>query len=268
MTEGFAPVPDGSVYYEVIGGGPSLVLVHAGIADCRMWDGQMPLFSQSHRVVRYDVRGFGRSSDPAGDFAHHEDLFDLLKHLSVARATIIGVSMGGTLTIDFALAHPDLVSALVLVATGPNGYDRWGAEIKQGWAEETAALEARDIEGAIEINLRMWVDGPARSPAEVDPAVGARVREMLAHNLPREGEGEAQDLEPLAVGRLDEIDVLALVIVGDKDQPDIIASSGLLAERIQGARLEVIRDTAHVPNMERPEEFNRVVLQFLDTVPA
>ena len=98
-----------------------------------------------------------------------------------------------------------MVSALVLVATGPNGYDRWGDEIRQRWADEEAALEAGDMERAIEINLRMWVDGPARSPDEVSPRVRARVSEMLAHNLPREGEGEAQELEPPAAGRLGEI---------------------------------------------------------------
>ena len=88
--------------------------------------------------------------------------------------------MGGTLTIDFALAYPYMVSALVLVGTGPNGYDRWGDEIKQGWAEENEALEAGDMERAIKVNLRMWVDGPARTPAEVNPEVRARVAEMLA----------------------------------------------------------------------------------------
>ena len=263
MADGFAPVPNGSLYYEVNGDGPTLVLVHAGIADCRMWDDQVAAFSRSYQVVRYDVRNFGRSSIAQEDFAHYEDLHDLLDHLGVDRATVLGVSMGGTLTIDFVLAYPQIVSALVLVATGPNGYDRWGDEITKGWAEETAALEAGDMERAVEINLRMWVGGPSRSPEEVDSAVRSRVREMLAHNLPREGEGESQDLEPLAAERLGDIEVPALVIVGDKDAPDIIASSRLLASEIRGARLEIMSGVAHAPNMERPEEFNRIVLDFL-----
>jgi pimeloyl-ACP methyl ester carboxylesterase len=267
MAEGFAPVPGGTLYYGVMGEGPSLVLVHAGIADCRMWDDQVVTFSERYRVVRYDVRGFGKSSVSAGDYAHYEDLLAVLRHPSVDLASILGVSMGGTLTIDFALAHPRMVSALVLVATGPTGYDRWGDEIKRGWADETAALEAGDLERAIEINLRMWVDGPARSPDEVAGAVRARVRKMLAHNLAREGEGETQDLEPLAIGRLSEIRAPTLVIGGgDRDAPEMVASSQLLASEIPGARLEVISGVAHVPNMERPEEFNRIVLEFLDNV--
>ena len=189
------PVDGGQLYYEAVGEGPVLVLVHAGIADSRMWDSQMPAFSNTHRVVRYDVRNFGLSSIAEKDFAHDEDLKALLEHLNIDQATVLGVSMGGTLTIDFALAYRHMLSALVLVATGPNGYDRWGDEIRQGWAEEEAALKAGDMERAIEINLRMWVDGPFRAPGAVDPAVRARVHEMLAHNLPREGEGEARDLE-------------------------------------------------------------------------
>jgi 3-oxoadipate enol-lactonase len=266
MADGFVPVDGGQLYFAIVGEGPVLVLVHAGIADCRMWDDQMAAFSAERRVVRYDVRNFGRTSIAANDFAHHEDLHGLLRHLGVERATILGVSMGGTLTIDFALAYPQMVSALVLVGTGPNGYDRWGAEIKRQWAEESAALEAGDTDRAIEINLRMWVDGAARAPTEVEPTVRARVHEMLAHNLPREGSGESQYLEPPAAGRLDEIDVPTLVIVGDKDAPEIIASSHQLADRISGARIEVISGVAHLPNMEKPEEFNRIVLEFLDSV--
>jgi pimeloyl-ACP methyl ester carboxylesterase len=266
MTEGYASVSDGSLYYEVAGDGPGLVLVHAGIADCRMWDDQFAPFAERHRVIRYDVRNFGRSSIAERDFAHYEDLHDLLGHLRVQRTAVLGVSMGGALTIDFALAYPAMVSTLILVGTGPNGHDRWGDQIKQGWAEEEAAIEAGDMDRAVEINLRMWVDGPSRTPSEVNPEVRARVGEMLAHNLPREGTGEPRDLEPLAAGRLAEIKTPTLVIVGDKDWPDVMSSSRLLAEGIDGARLETIPGVAHVPNMERPEEFNRLVLEFLGDV--
>jgi pimeloyl-ACP methyl ester carboxylesterase len=171
--------------------------------------------------------------------------------------------MAGSIAIDFALAYPERVLSLTLVATGPNGYDRWGEEIRSGWAEEEAAIEAGDMERAIEINLRMWVDGPQRQPADVDPAVRSRVREMLELNLPRQGEGEAQDLEPAAINRLGDIRTPALVIVGDKDVPEIIDSSRLLAREIRGASIEEMAGVAHLPNMERPAEFNRLVLDFL-----
>lgn len=255
MSEGTVVVPGGTLYYEQTGEGDSLVLLHAGIADGRMWNDQIPEFSERYRAIRYDVRGFGRSSDPTGNFAHHEDLLALLDHLAVDRAHLLGVSMAGSIVLDFGLAHRERVESLVLVATGPNGYNRWGDEIRAGWREEEEALEGGDMERAIEINLRMWVDGPSRAPGDVDPTVRSRVREMLELNLPRQGEGEAQDLEPLAIGRLGEIRAPTMVIVGDMDQPDIIESSRLLAREIAGAELREMAGAAHLPNMERPQEF-------------
>jgi 3-oxoadipate enol-lactonase len=263
MTEGFVEVPGGNLYFEAVGAGEPLILIHAGITDSRMWDPQITPLAETFDVIRYDVRGFGRSSDPAGDFYHHEDLLALIRHLALSRTNIVAVSMAGSIAIDFALAHPGRVDKLILVATGPSGYDRWGDEIRRGWAEEEAALEAADIERAIEINLRMWVDGPRRRPADVDPSVRAQVREMLELNLPRQGEGEPQPLEPLAVHRLGEIHAPTLVIVGDQDAPEIIDSSHLLAREISGARFEMIAGVAHLPNMEQPEQFNRLVLDFL-----
>jgi pimeloyl-ACP methyl ester carboxylesterase len=263
MTEGIVEVPGGSLYFQQSGEGEALVLIHAGIADSRMWDDQAHPFAERFHVICYDVRGFGRSSDAAGDFAHYEDLRTILDHLSLPGVHLVAVSMAGSIAIDFALAYPERVLSLTLVATGPNGYDRWGEEIRSGWAEEEAAIEAGDMERAIEINLRMWVDGPQRQPADVDPAVRSRVREMLELNLPRQGEGEAQDLEPAAINRLGDIRTPALVIVGDKDVPEIIDSSRLLAREIRGASIEEMAGVAHLPNMERPAEFNRLVLDFL-----
>jgi len=263
MTDGTIEVPGGSLYFQQTAGGDPLVLIHAGIADLRMWDAQVGPFSERFQVIRYDVRGFGRSSDPAGDFFHHEDLLAVFDYLALARAIIVAVSMAGSIAIDFTLAHPERVERLVLVATGPNGYDRWGDEIRHGWSEEAEAIEAGDMERAIEINLRMWVDGPQRTPGQVDPTMRQRVHEMLELNLPRQGEGEALDLEPLAITRLDQIKAPTLVIVGDKDAPEIIDSSRLLAREIGGARIQEMAGVAHLPNMERPEEFNRLVLDFL-----
>jgi len=263
MSDGTVEVPGGSLYFEQSGAGEPLVLIHAGIADSRMWDAQVGPFSRHFHVVRYDVRGFGRSTDPAGDFYHHEDLLAVLDHLSLPSAHLVAVSMAGSIAIDFALSYPQRVRSLTLVATGPNGYDRWGDVIRGQWTEEEAAIESGDIERAIEINLRMWVDGPQRASGEVDPSVRSRVREMLELNLPRQGEGEALDLEPLAITRLGDIQAQALVIVGDKDAPEIIDSSRLLARGIGGVRMEEMTGVAHVPNMERPEEFNRLVLDFL-----
>ena len=260
---GFAEVHGARLYYEVAGEGHPLVLIHAGIADSRMCDDQFGAFAQHYRVIRYDVRGFGHSAMPAGPFSHHADLLGLLKFLGVDRTYLVGVSIGGAISIDFTLAYPAMVDVLVPVASGVSGNKRSDA-IVQAWAEIDAAAEAGDLARAVELELRMWVDGPLRSPDQVDPAIRERVREMNAHNftLPTD-QGTLQPLDPPAISRLEEIRVPTLIIVGDQDRPEILATADLLAAGIADAQTVVMRGVAHVPNMERPQEFNQIVLDFL-----
>ena len=262
---GFAEVNGARLYYEAVGAGHPLVLLHAGIADGRMWDDQVAAFAERYRVVRYDARGFGRSGAASGSFSPRADLAALLAALGIERAHLVGLSMGGALAIDVAQEYPELVSALVLAAARPGGLAPSKA-LRDGWAAVENAFAAGDVAGAVELELRMWVDGPGRTPAQVDPAVRERVREMDAALLALPDEGEPEPLDPPAVERLDEIAVPTLVIVGDADQPDVLAGTDVLVEGIPGARKAVIPNTAHVPNMERPAEFNRLVLDFLAVV--
>ena len=268
MAEGFAQIEGGQLYYEARGEGPAVVLGHAGIADCRMWDPQMDPFAERYQVIRYDVRGFGRSSSPDVNFAPHDDLAALLKHLSIERAAVIGVSMSGGITVDFALAYPDMVWALVAVAAGLYGFD-WSKDEDDARfsTEERAALAAGDIERAVELNVRIWVDGPGRTSDRVDRAVREKVR-LMQREIFEKGEapGEALSLEPLAIERLEDIRAPTLAIVGDQDLSSMKEVTDLISSRVPGARKAVIRDTAHMPSMERPHEFNRVVLEFLDSV--
>ena len=260
---GFAEVNGARLYYEVAGEGHPLVLIHAGICDSRMWDQQWDTFAQLYRVIRYDVRGCGKSAIPPGPFAHRDDLDALLRFLSVDKAFLIGVSNGGRIAIEFTLEHPDRVAALIPVASGIGGAEPTETLVK-AWEEVDAAFSAGDIARANEIELQAWVDGPSRTPDQVDPAVRERVREMNANNFALLTE-EAQEvrLEPPALSRLEDIRVPTLVIVGDHDQPHVLASADLLATGIVGAKKVVISGTAHLPSMEQPEEFNRVVLDFL-----
>ncbi len=261
---GFAEANGARLYYEVAGEGPPLVLVHAGIADSRMWDEQFDAFAGRHRVIRYDLRGFGRSTMVPGPFAHRRDLHALLGFLGVERAALLGCSKGGATAIDFALEHPELVAALVPVACTPSGY-QFGGEPPRQWGEMVAAFEARDFARASELEVQIWVDGPRRAPEGVAPAIRDRVREMNLIALATEAAelGEERRLEPPAIDRLGEIRAPTLVIVGDLDNPPVVAGADLLASGIAGARKVVIGGTAHFPNMERPEEFNRLVLDFL-----
>lgn len=250
------------LYYEVTGRGHPLVLLHEGFADSGMFDDQVAAFAARYTVIRYDRHGCGRSETPAGPFADHGALRDLLRHLGVGRAAVLGMSAGGGVALDFALAHPSMVDALVLAAASIGGYRSSDATLR-GWAEITSALERGDVPGAVELTLRMWVDGPKRSPGHVDPDVRERLRAMMTRFYSRPMP-QPQPLTPPAVARLGEIRVPTLIVVGDADVPDVLAQANLLHRSIADAQKVVIPGVAHAPNMERPAQFNQLVLQFLD----
>ena len=261
---GFVEINGAPLYYEVAGEGYPLVLIHAGVADSRMWDGHFEVFARQYRVVRYDWRGAGKSTVPARPFAMHEELGELLKHLGIARAHVVGISYGGQIALDFTLAHPEMVEKLVLVAAGPSGDKPALEQIAYGEAED-AALEAGDLDGATEITLRTWVDGPKRQPGEVDPAVRERVRVMqrAAYEIPAPDGADTIELDPPAIGRLSEVKAPTLVMVGDYDLQPKVEQARWLANEIAGAQLAVFEGVAHMVNMEKPEEFNQQVLAFL-----
>jgi 3-oxoadipate enol-lactonase len=252
---------------ERAGGGSPVVLIHEGIADSRMWEPQWEQYAQRHTVVRYDMRGFGQSPPAVGTFSLSGDLVELLEGLELGPAALVGVSMGGSVAMETTIARPNLVSRLVLVGSGLQGYEMNEAT-RAGWEEEEAALERGDLDEAVEVNLRMWVDGPSRAPGDVDPDVRQKVGEMQrrAFELWKEA-GEDGEYRPLVEGwgeRLGEISVPTLVIVGELDRPEMREIADRLVAEIPNARLETISDTAHVPSMERPEEFDRLVLAFLE----
>jgi 3-oxoadipate enol-lactonase len=253
------------LYAEVAGEGPAVALVHEGICDSRMWDTQWEPWSREFRLLRADLRGFGRSPLSPSPFAHARDLIATLQEHGLERVALVGVSLGGRVALEVALARPELVSALVLVAPGLPGHE-WTQALRDAWAEEEAAFEAGDLDAAVEASLRTWVDGPGRRPEDVEPAVRSRVAEMQrrAYELGAAVEEDEEELlvEDLAQ-RLGEIRVPTLVLVGEEDQPDMHRIAERLAREIPGARRATIAGTAHVPSMERPREFDELVLPFL-----
>jgi 3-oxoadipate enol-lactonase len=255
-----------NLYSEAAGEGPAVVLVHAGICDSRMWEPQWASFPRSHRTVRYDLRGFGRSPIPPGSYAHARDLAEVLEMNGLERASIVGVSMGGRVALELAIAHPELVESLVLVGAALPGH-AWSEEIEAYGGVEDAALERGDLDAAVEANLSTWVDGPHRSPSMVDPELRALVGEMQRRafelQLPVEGEADEELLVPDARERLSEVRARTLVLVGDDDVSDIAVIAKGLEREIPDVRRASITGTAHLPNLERPEEFDELVLAFL-----
>jgi 3-oxoadipate enol-lactonase len=255
------------LYAEVAGEGPAVALVHEGICDSRMWEPQWETFTRAHRVLRLDLRGFGRSPLEAGRFSNARDLIETLERYGFERSALVGVSLGGRVALEVAVARPELVTALVLAAPGLPGEEPTD-DVRAAWVEEEAALEAGDLDEAVEINLRTWVDGPRRSPEDVDPAVRERVGEMQRRafelQLPVGDKAEEELLVPNLAQRLGEIGAPTLVVVGEEDVPFMHAIAERLGREIPGARHVTIADTAHVPSMERPREFDELVLGFLE----
>jgi pimeloyl-ACP methyl ester carboxylesterase len=263
---GFAEVNGAQIYYEIAGQQASrhLVLLHEGIGDCRMYDDQFAVFAQHYRTIRFDMRGFGRSSVPSAPFSYSEDLHALLEFLGVSRTHVLGMSMGGEAGIDFTLAHPEMVSSLVLAGSAVSGFRDPEVENDPRWQPFEEAGKAGDLDQLAELAVQVWVVGDGRSADQVSADVRQRIYEMERHNQSLgTDESLAQEPDPPAIGRLGEIQVPALVIVGANDVPAILKTANVLAGSIKSAQKVVIPDSAHVPNMEHPQDFNRLVLDFL-----
>lgn len=268
MTTGFVNVNGARLWFEDTGGDRQVVtFVHAGVCDHRQWDTQMAPFAENYRVIRFDMRGFGQSSLPAGPCSLSDDIGGLLDALGVERSAVIGCSMGGSAALDFALKQPERVRALVLVGAGMSGGPQEVSASEQELiAELMAADAAHDDERLNEAELRLWVDGPNRTPEQVTPGVRELMAEMNGANIRRGSEWEQvqpQPLDPPAAGRLGEVRAPTLVIVGSDDTFNVRKTADLLVAGIAGARKVVMPGLTHVPNMERPDEFNQTTLAFL-----
>lgn len=264
MKTGVVEVNGGPLACDIAGSGSPLVLVHGGLGNRRMWDGQFEALAKSFRVIRYDQRGYGDSPMTTGPVAFHEDLYGLLQALDIPQANVIGLSYGARVATDFTLAHPEMVVSLISVSS-----------VVGGLSEETRALieevdrvaEEGDLDQAVELELRLWIDGVGRRPEEVDPQVREAVRAMNREVWDQaENDVEFVALEPPARNRLAEIDVPALVVVGELDIPDVQATADLLLREIRDARRITIPQAAHHPQMEQPAIFNQAILAFLATV--
>jgi 3-oxoadipate enol-lactonase len=251
------------IHYERSGSGFPVLFIHAGIADSRMWEPQAAAFAGRFDMIRPDQRGFGDTALPPAPYSGLADLVGLLDHLKVDRAHVVGCSMGGTLAVDLALEHPDRVERLVLIAAGVSGSNAGAADAAL-FAEIEEADKAGDMDAVNRGEVRLWVDGPRRREGSAPAAVRALVLDMNGRSLHTDwSSAESRPIDRPAISRLGEIKAPTLVIVGDQDLPHCLANADLITSRISGARKVVIENAAHLPSLERPEEFNRVLVDFL-----
>ena len=272
MASGVVEFDAGALAWESAGEGPEVVFLHPGLWDGRVWDEQFGVFSRTYRVLRFDFRGYGRSSrpEPGRPYSHVEDVAAVMDAAGVERAALIGNSMGGQVAVDFALTHPMRVSALVLASPALSGFEgtqdevaAWEAAFAHVERQIEEAVTAGDLEGAQDLRLRwLW------APLGTDDPAGSRIRRIALENLQELTMDESGEraLDPPAAERLSEIDAPTLVLPADHDPPWQERMCVVLAEGIRGARLVRIPETDHVIPLRQPAEFNRVVLGFLGEV--
>jgi pimeloyl-ACP methyl ester carboxylesterase len=266
---GFAHVNGTQLYYETLGEGHPLVLIHGGYMDRRMWDDQFHAFAEHYRVIRYDVRGFGKSELPPVSYADRQDLYELLNYLGLEKTYLLGLSLGGVIAIDFTLEYPTLVDALILVGSPVPGFpiellytEEQLEQQRSRWASFEKAIQERNRPAMVDALMQDLTLVPSPNY----PAARGRVRNNLSEysfawvldSAPR------QELEPPAYERLTEIHVPTLIIMGAQDDPRLFKDADKLERDIVGASRVTIAETHHMPNMEKPEEFNAIVLGFLE----
>jgi pimeloyl-ACP methyl ester carboxylesterase len=257
------------IEYEVSGRGPAVLLTHGYSDTGRMWDGQRRALGDRYRLITWDMRGHGQTNSPDDPARYSADLTvadmrALLQHLGVDRAVVGGLSLGGYVSLAFALAHPEMVRALVIADSGP-GYRN--AEARAAWnarAHARAAdLEARGLEalGASRA-MREVATERAATPGE---ARETAPRHRSARGLAHAARGMLAQEGSTVIDGLASIRVPTLVIVGDQDEP-FLAPSQYMAKKIPGARLVVIPGARHWANLDQPDLFNRALVDFLDAL--
>lgn len=252
------------LYRVDIGTGDPLVLLHGGFLDHRMWDDQLRVFAERHRVIAPDARGHGRSPNATGPFRLTDDVAELLDGLGTGPAVLAGVSMGASTAVETALEHPSLVRAVVITGAGtgePYFEDPWTLQALTAWH---AAMAAGDLDGSVETFLRLGA-GPYQGLDDVDPEVVRRLREMATGTMSKHSAGEAEWLVPVKGGweRVAEIAVPVLAVHGALDSPDHVAMAGRVVRTAPDARAVTIDGASHYPNLERPDAYNAALMEFL-----
>jgi len=258
--------PGARLAYEVTGNGPAVVLVHGFGLDRRMWDPQAEQLAARFRVVRYDCRGFGASGpfDPAVPYTHAGDLVALLDHLAIGDAALAGLSFGGRVALQAALAAPARVRGLVLLDAVLDGVP-WDPGSAAALDEVARQVRA----GGVAAGRAAWLAHPLFAATRQRPDLARRLAAMVAgypgqHWL---GQDPHRQVRPEPIEVLEQVTAPTLVAVGDRDVPGFREMSAVLARRIPGAHYRVVSGAGHMTNMEQPAAVNELLTRFLDGLP-
>ncbi|MCY3811522.1 MAG: alpha/beta hydrolase [Gammaproteobacteria bacterium] len=267
---GFLAVDGGNLYYEVEGAGEALVLIHGFLGNLRMWDFQAQALAGSYRVIRCDMRGFGRSTTEHVEFAYWADVAALLDHLGVDRAHIVGQSYGGSIALDLALARPARVATLTSVAGGIGGYrpDLDREEDSVPWDDMDRLWDDKNWGELAELETQVWVDGWGQPTTRVGRTLRNSVKGAVLSTYQAENEeGLPQALEPRAADRLRELTVPVLVMIGALDEARSRATGAHLAATVPDSRSVEVADVAHMIQLEAPERVSEELRHFIQDHP-
>ncbi len=253
-----------TVTVEEAGEGPAILLMHAGVSERHMWDPLWVWLPYEFRVARWDWRGYGDTAHVPGPFSYADDVLRIMDTLGLERATLVGCSFAGAVGLQVTIEHHERVERLVAIGTGVPGFEGENPPAVDAMLEGAEAAFARDDPAAaLALMEKAWLIGPRRNPEQVDAAYLARARELLARaDRPDNGAAFA-DSDWTAIGRLHEIRVPTLVVVGDEDVPAIRQACELVAREVAGAHLETIAGAAHLPSLERPQALEAVLRAWL-----
>ena len=253
-------VNGGDLFFESFGKGESVVFLHGFGLDCRMWDAQFKAFQSAFRVIRYDLRGFGRSSLPTQTrYAHEDDLNALLSRLDAIPAHVVGLSMGGRMSLRFAAAYPQSVRSLVLADSALDG-QTWSADWQTRWNGMCQAAKGGRLSDA----KRQWLEHPIFDSARRNPSCASLLARLIEDYSGWHwcNSDTAQVPSPALAERLTDIRLPTLVITGEHDIADFQSVASTLAQKLPRARRSTIKGSGHMVNIEAPGEFNATLLSF------
>ena len=257
--------PDGELYFEELGKGKlPLILIHSGFSDRRDWTYQMRELGKKYNTIAYDQRGSGNSSVIKNTFSPADDLKAIMNYLKIEKTFLVGHSIGGAIALDFSLQYPEKISALVLIASGLNGYT-WSQEYEQLISEIWSVPQPAEM-------TNKFLSSPFYAVSMSKPSIKCEIERITKDNFQKLLTWETFDIRsihwyfPNAITKLKYLKIPILVIYGDKDSQDIKQIAQLLNNNILNVTIAEIKNADHLLNFEKPNEINKVILDFLTTV--
>lgn len=255
MNAQFFEYNSGKLYFEQVGSGEPIVFIQGFTLDHTMWSPQVEFFKKTNTVITYDLRGFGRSSLPTSEYSHHEDLFALFEHLKIKKSHIVGLSLGGEIAINFALFHPQLVKSLVLLDSSLGGFS--------STVDWNVKFDEVGVEGAKRNWLAHSVFEATRQNTDAMKVLRPILEQYHCWHWQHLEPDFTKKIDPPALQKLAEISAPTLILAGEKDLSYFLDIAEILNKTVQHSQKKIISNAGHMINLEKPDEVNKEISNFL-----